>query len=106
MTLQHIVLFAFPDELSDDDWADMKRQVRSWPTEIGGIDRMRLGPSINSERTRGYQYLLYMELADLDALVTYQRHPVHQHFLKWVLERDCKPLAFDYYLDEETVVIP
>ena len=103
--LQHVVLFKYPENLSDDDWADMQAQVRSWPAEIGGIEAIRLGPSFNTDRTRGYQYLLYMELADLDALVRYQKHPVHQQFLKWVLDRDCEPLAFDYYLDEETVVL-
>ena len=103
--LQHVVLFKYPENLSDDDWADMQAQVRSWPAEIGGIEAIRLGPSFNTDRTRGYQYLLYMELADLDALVRYQKHPVHQQFLKWVLDHDCEPLAFDYYLDEETVVL-
>lgn len=106
MTLQHVVLFSFPQDLTEEDWADMQRQVRSWPAEIGGIDVMRLGPSINSERTRGYQYLLFMEVADQAALVTYQQHPVHQQFLRWVMERDCTPLAFDYFLDAQTVVVP
>jgi hypothetical protein len=106
MTLQHVVLFSFPQDLTKDDWAEMQRQVRSWPAEIGGIDVMRLGPSINSERTRGYQYLLFMEVADQAALVAYQQHPVHQQFLRWVMERDCTPLAFDYYLDTQTVVLP
>jgi hypothetical protein len=105
MTLQHIVLFSFPAELGDADWADMQQQVRSWPAEIGGIDKIRLGRSINTERTRGYQYLLYMEVEDEKALVTYQQHPVHQLFLRWVIERQCTPLAFDYYLDESTVVL-
>jgi hypothetical protein len=104
--LQHVVLFSFPQDLSDGDWADMQRQVRSWPTEIGGIDTIRLGTSLNTERTRGYQYLLFMEVADVDALVSYQQHPVHKQFLQWVLDRDCTPLAFDYYLNEETVVLP
>lgn len=103
--LQHVVLFSFPTELSAADWDDMQRQVRSWPTEIGGIDEIRLGPPIDDARTRGYQYLLYMEVADMDALVAYQQHPVHQVFLQWVIDRDCTPLAFDYYLDETTVVL-
>lgn len=106
MTLQHVVLFSFPQDLTEEDWADMQRQVRSWPAEIGGIDVMRLGPSINSERTRGYQYLLFMEVADQAALIAYQQHPVHQQFLRWVMERDCTPLAFDYFLDAQTVVLP
>jgi hypothetical protein len=106
VTLQHVVLFSFPDDLSAADWADMQRQIRSWPSEIGGIDTIRLGPSMNTERTRGYQYLLFMELADEDALLTYQRHPVHQQFLSWVLARNCTALAFDYYLDETTAILP
>lgn len=105
MTLQHVVLFSFPDDLSDEDWADMQQQVRSWPTQIGGIDKLRLGCALDDQRTRGYQYLLYMEVADADALVAYQQHPVHQRFLTWVLDRNCTPLAFDYHLDPTTVVL-
>ena len=103
--LQHVVLFSFPQDLSDADWADMQAQVRAWPSKIGGIDTIRIGESINTERTRGYQYLLFMEVADLEALVRYQQHPVHKKFLQWVLDRDCTPLAFDYYLTNETVVL-
>lgn len=106
MTLQHIVLFSFPEDLSADDWAEMVRQVRAWPAEIGGIDAIRLGPSINNERTRGHQYLLYTEFTDEDALVRYQKHPVHQNFLTWVIDRKCAPIAFDYHLDANTTILP
>jgi hypothetical protein len=106
VSLQHVVLFSFPGELGAEDWADMQRQVRAWPSEIGGIDVIRLGPSINTERTRGYQILLFMEVADEAALVRYQQHPVHQQFLKWVIDHECTPLAFDYYVDENTAILP
>ena len=105
MSLQHIVLFSFPEDLSPDDDADMRRQVESWPAEIGGMTAIRLGRSLTEERTRGYQYLLYTEFPDVEALVTYQKHPVHQYFLQWVLDRRCTPLAFDYHLDEQTVIL-
>lgn len=105
MSLQHVVLFSFPEDLSERDWADMQAHVRAWPEKIGGIDKLRLGESINTERTRGYQYLLYMEFEDVPALLKYQQHPVHQDFLRWVLDRDCTPLAFDYHLDDSTVVL-
>lgn len=105
MSLQHVVLFSFPVELTPADWADMQGQVRSWPAEIGGIDQLRLGRSLSEERTRGYQYLLHMEVADEAALVCYQQHPVHQSFLRWVTDRDCTPLAFDYHLDQSTVIL-
>jgi hypothetical protein len=105
VSLQHIVLFSFPQDLSPEDDAEMRRHVESWPAEIGGMTSVRLGRSINEERTRGYQYLLYTEFPDVETLVSYQKHPVHQRFLRWVLDRDCTPLAFDYHLDESTVIL-
>jgi len=104
VSLQHVVLFSFPSNLDERDWTEMGRQVRAWPVEIGGMTTLRLGPAINDERTRGYQYLLFMEFPDETALKAYQQHPVHQEFLRWVLERECTALAFDYYLDVSTVI--
>src|SRR4051812_9690808 len=106
MTLQHIVLFSFPEELSDADAAEMRGHIESWPDAIGGINSIRFGRDITEARTRGYQYLLYAEFDDDVALRTYQRHPVHQQFLKWVLDRSCTPLAFDYHFTEHTVIWP
>jgi hypothetical protein len=105
VNLQHIVLFSFPRDLGPEDDAEMRRLVAAWPDAIGGMTSIRLGRSINEERTRGYQYLLYTEFPDVDTLVAYQRHPVHQEFLRWVLDRDCTPLAFDYPLDDTTVIL-
>lgn len=105
MTLQHVVLFSFPGDLGPEDDAEMRRQVEAWPAEIGGMTAIRLGRSIDEARIRGYQYLLYTEFPDVETLVAYQKHPVHQEFLRWVLDRDCTPLAFDYHLDETTVIL-
>lgn len=104
MTVQHIVLFSYPQELSDVDAAEMRRQVEAWPTVIPGFRALRFGRDLTDERTRGYQYLLFTEFDDLEALRTYQQHPIHQEFLAWVMERECTPLAFDYHLDDQTVV--
>jgi hypothetical protein len=105
VSLQHIVLFSFPQDLGPEDDAEMRRLVEGWPAAIGGMTSIRLGRSINEERTRGYQYLLYTEFPDVETLVTYQKHPVHQEFLRWVLDRNCTPLAFDYPLDDGTVIL-
>ncbi len=105
MTLQHIVLFSFPRELSDTDAARMRAMVASWPAEIGLMSSCRFGTDLTRARTRGYGYLLYTEFPDADALSQYRAHPVHQQFLDWITERDCTPLAFDYYLDERTVLM-
>lgn len=106
MSLQHVVLFSFPDPLTAPDAAWLRAQVQRWPERIGGIGAIRLGESVNTERTRGYQYLLYMEFPDAAALASYQAHRVHQEFLRWVIDRDCTPLAFDYPLDAGTVIWP
>ncbi len=106
MTVQHVVLFAFAEELSAADDYEMRAQVESWPEEIGQINVIRLGRDITGARTKGHQYLLYTEFDSVDLLHRYQQHPVHQKFLAWVLDHDCKPLAFDYELRQDTVIWP
>jgi hypothetical protein len=103
--LQHVVLFSFPTDLDAGDAAEMRRQIESWPGVIPGIRALRFGSDLTGERTRGYQYLLFMEFDDQDTLRAYQGHPVHQQFLRWVLDHSCTPLAFDYHLTDQTVLV-
>jgi hypothetical protein len=106
MTLQHIVLFSFPAELSEEDAAQMRAMVASWPGEIGTMTRCRLGTDLTGTRTRGYSHLLYTEFPDVETMNAYRAHPVHVKFMNWLAERNCTPLAFDYHLDEQTVLMP
>ena len=106
MTLQHIVLFSFPRELSEDEAGQMRAMVASWPSEFGLMTKCRFGTDLTGARTRGYGYLLYTEFPDVAALNEYRAHPVHQRFLNWLMERDCTPLAFDYHLDSRAVLMP
>jgi hypothetical protein len=105
VALQHVVLFSFPRPLSADEEAEMRAMVASWPDKIGLMDKCRFGADLTGKRTRGYTQLLYTEFADAETLGRYQAHPVHQQFLSWIMERDCTPLAFDYHLDEDTVLM-
>jgi hypothetical protein len=105
MTVQHVVLFSFPRELSADEAAEMRAMVASWPREIGLMTRCRLGADITRARTRGYSFLLFTEFPDVDAMNAYREHPVHVAFMNWTVEHDCTPLAFDYELDEQTVLM-
>jgi len=106
MTLQHIVVLSFREELSAGDAADMRSQVAAWPGAIGEMTRLRLGSDITGARTNGYSHLLYMEFAGTDELKAYQQHPVHLGFQSWLIERGCVALVFDYFLDDETVLMP
>ena len=105
MSLLHAVLLSFDPELSDEEGAELVRQVRSWPEEIGGFEHLAVGAPISSERTRGYQFLLHIVVPDEEVLTRYQTHPVHQSFARWVTDRGGLVLAFDYVLDRETVVV-
>jgi len=105
MALQHIVLFSFPRELSDDEAAQMRDMVASWPEKIGLMTKCRLGADLTGARNRGYAYLLYTEFADVEAMNSYRAHPVHVQFMEWLAELNCTPLAFDYHLDERTVLM-
>lgn len=105
MSLLHTVLISFDPELGPEDVEEMQAQVRAWPEEIGGFEELAIGPPLYTERTRGYHWLIHMVVADADALERYQVHPVHQRFATWVRERNGTPLAFDYVLDAETVVV-
>jgi hypothetical protein len=105
MTLQHIVLFKYPEGSEPVLLDELRERVRAWPDLIPGIEVLRLGADLTGERTRGHQLLLYMEFESRETLVAYQTHPHHQEFLKWVLDHDCLPLAFDYVLDDSTVFV-
>lgn len=104
MSVQHAVLFHFREELSPEDEAEMFARVRSFPDEIGGFEVLRLGKPLDTARTRDYQYLLHMVVADEAALARYQDHPCHVAFANWVVDHGGTVLAFDYHLDGHTVI--
>jgi hypothetical protein len=104
--IQHVVLFRFPRELTHEEDRYMWGQVRRWPAEIGGFTKLRFGKDITGARNRGHQYLLFEEFQDDEHMQAYFPHPVHQEFAKWVADRGCETLAFDYELDDSTVVVP
>ena len=105
MSLLHTVLVSFDPELGPDEVAEMYGQVRAWPEAIGGFEHLAVGPPLYTERTRGYQHMLHLVVADEPALERYQVHPVHQRFASWVRDRGGLVLAFDFLLDERTVVV-
>lgn len=104
--LQHVVLFHFDADLPPDDEREFFGMLRAFPERIGGIDVLRVGTPMYVDRARGYQYLLYMELADEAALQHYRVHELHQAFVRWSGEHGGYSLGFDYYVDEHTQLHP
>jgi hypothetical protein len=105
MTVQHVVLFKFPEDCGPELLDELREKVRAWPGVLPGIEVLRLGADFTGERTRGHQLLLYTEFGSKETLVAYQTHPHHQAFLSWVRENGGAPLAFDYVLDDSTVFV-
>jgi hypothetical protein len=105
MSIQHVVLFRFDPALGETSTEEMYAQVRAWPQEIGGFEQLAMGPPLQTERTHGYQHLLYMVVPDEAALDRYQVHPVHRRFAQWVADHGGTVLALDYALDDDTVVV-
>jgi hypothetical protein len=105
--LQHTLLFSFPDGgPSAEQSEQIRTYIREWPDAIPGIRALRFGAPMFDDRIRGYQFLLHTEFDDVASMRAYQEHPVHQRFLAWVIENNITPLAFDFMLDNETVLLP
>lgn len=106
MSLQHVVLFHFPEPLGEAEQEELRAMVAGWPERIGGFERLRFGADVNGvPRARGYQWLLLTEHPDERALRAYQQHPVHLAFADWIYARGCEVIAFDYDLDEQTCLV-
>lgn len=105
MSIQHVVLFRFPADLSPADDQDIRQRVAAWPVQIGGFRRLRFGSDTTGARTAGYHYLLLTEFDDDDALRRYTAHPVHRAFVDWVHEKGSTELAFDYALTADTALV-
>lgn len=100
--LQHVVLFSFPEPLTEAEDVQLRAMVASWPEQIGTMSECRLGSDLTGARNRGYQYLLFMVFPDTETLAAYVAHPVHQDMIAFLDARGCTRLAFDYYLDATT----
>lgn len=102
--MQHIVLLQFPENLSAEEEDEMSSMVRRWPADIPGFTKLRFGRDI-SGRSRGYQYLLVTEFETDELMRAYFPHPVHQAFAEWIYSRGCQVLAFDYPVNDTTVIL-
>ena len=101
---QHIVLFKFPKELTDEEEREMVDQVRKWPETIPGFTGLRFGKD-RSGRNGGYAYLLLTDFESQEALDAYYSQPAHVAFSEWVFARDCEVIRVDYPLNEETLIV-
>jgi heme-degrading monooxygenase HmoA len=102
--MQHVVLFHFPTDLSEEDEREMAAMVREWPANIPGFTKLRFGKDA-SGRSRGYQYLLLTEFESNERMQAYFPHPVHRAFADWIYARGCEVLAADYPVNEASLML-
>lgn len=103
MTLQHVVLFKFPQPLSDADALAMREHVAALVEDIASIRTLQFGPNVAGDRALGYQYLQFAEFDDRAILESYRSHPTHLRFVSWLGDHACELLVFDYLRDESAV---
>src|SRR6266487_6995585 len=96
--VQHVVLFKVPRALTAEEERWMFEIVGSWPKEIPGFTRLRLGKDVGG-RSGGYDYLLLTEFESEEAMRAYLTHPRHQEFGAWVADMGTELVRNDYALD-------
>jgi hypothetical protein len=96
---QHVVLMRFPQPLDAAEDSLLRGMVASWPDKIGTMSQCRVGRDLTGERSQGWDYLLYTVFPDEQTFRDYVEHPVHQELVRFLNERGCERLAFDYYFD-------
>ncbi len=102
-SIQHLVLFHFPRQLTEDEELEMFAQVQRWPEAIGGFSRLRFGRDV-SGRSRGYDYALLIEFGNQEAAERYFPHPAHRAFADWVHARGSEEIVVDYDVRSSAVV--
>ncbi len=100
--LQHIVLFKFPEPVVDDTFVAMTEFISTWSEEIPDLRAIRFGKSRLPDLADGYQYLLYLEFDDADAVTRYMSDPTHLAMGRWAAGQGCKFLVFNYAVDATT----
>ena len=101
---QHVVLFKFPEPLTEQEEQEMLAQVKAWPDSIPGFTGLRFGKDVGG-RSGGYDYLLLTEFESEDAHQAYYPQPSHQAFASWVGERGAEVIRVDYALDSDSLIL-
>ena len=100
---QHVVLFKFPKELSEEEEKEMFERVREWPETIPGFTGLRLGKDVGG-RNGGFAYLLLTEFESEEAHQAYYSHPDHVAFSEWIAERKPEVIRNDYALGPDNLI--
>jgi hypothetical protein len=100
--LQHIVLMKLKKEINGEDLSNLCECLDSLFESIPGIISASAGENLfKGEACRGYNYGIFIDFENRDALNHYLSHPIHRHFADNYVHklRDGDLLVFDYCFD-------
>jgi len=86
----HVVLFRWKPDASPDQVAQARQALLGLAEHIPGIQEIQCGDNF-SERSRGFQTVLFVRFANRQALEAYLPHPAHRA----VVEQYVNPLRED-----------
>ncbi|KXN74677.1 hypothetical protein CONCODRAFT_14641 [Conidiobolus coronatus NRRL 28638] len=100
MTLVHIVLLRIRPSVQAASIQNLTDRLHQMKQEIPYIKRCHAGNNI-TERGKGYNYAITVELTSKAELNPYRDHPFHQEILKTIKEvvEEDGVLAMDYETD-------
>jgi hypothetical protein len=94
--VEHIVLFRWTEEASQEAIDDAVAEMRKLKDKIPSIVDLSCGANF-SDRAKGYTHGLVVRLADRSALEAYSPHPEHQRVLQHFINPiRADILALDY----------
>jgi hypothetical protein len=101
--IAHLILFRPKSELTAAERKGIFDALSSAASTIPGIQRLRLGrrirhglPGYEQAMREDYEYVVMIEVEDVDALKAYLRHPSHIALGRHFTQSAAAALAYDY----------
>jgi hypothetical protein len=101
--IAHVILFRPKPDLTAAERKGILDALSSAASAIPGIQRLRIGrrlrhgvPGYEQAMREDYEYLMMIEVEDMEALKAYLRHPSHVALGRHFSESAAAALAYDY----------
>ena len=103
--IAHVILFRPKPELTSADREGILRTLTSAANDIPGVRRFRVGrrirhglPGYEQAMREDFEFVVIIEVDDVDALKAYLAHPSHAAFGSHFTQSAAAALAYDYEL--------
>lgn len=93
--LHHIVLFAFREDVSNDDRALILGAIRGLKAAVPALRSLEVGENVSLARAQGYTHVLIETFDDRPGLAEYTAHPAHAPVVARLRDAVAQLLAVD-----------